>query len=48
MSDSGRSQFSGLDQLIVQFDQALRTLVPGSSAAQRPSPAARLEDEAFR
>lgn len=47
MSDSGRSQFSGLDQLIVQFDQALRTLVPGSSAAQRPSPAARLEDEAF-
>ena len=47
MPDLQRSQFSGLDQLIVQFDQALRTLVPGSSAAQRPSPASRLEDEAF-
>lgn len=30
---------NGLDQLIVQFDQALRTLVPGSSTARRPSPA---------
>lgn len=35
-----RSNHSGLDQLIVQFDQALRTLIPGSSTAQRASPAA--------
>ena len=35
---------SGLDQLIVQFDQALRTLIPGSSTAQRASPAARLPE----
>lgn len=27
-----------LDRLIIQFDQALRTLVPGSSTARRPSP----------
>src|SRR5690606_4033262 len=31
---------SPLDRLIVQFDQALRTLTPGASTARRPSPAA--------
>lgn len=35
-----RSNHSSLDQLIVQFDQALRTLIPGSSTARRASPAA--------
>ena len=35
-----RNNHTGLDQLIVQFDQALRTLIPGSSTAQRASPAA--------
>lgn len=39
-----RSNHSGLDQLIVQFDQALRTLIPGSSTAQRASPAASVSD----
>ncbi len=32
-----------VDTLIIQFDQALKTLVPGSITAQRPSPAQRLE-----
>jgi len=31
---------SPLDRLIVQFDQALRTLTPGASTARRASPAA--------
>lgn len=35
---------NGLDQLIVQFDQALRTLIPGSSTARRPSPAGTLPE----
>lgn len=30
---------SGIDKFIVNVDQALRTLVPGATAAQRPSPA---------
>lgn len=47
MPESHNSQLSGLDQLIVQFDQALRTLIPGSSAAHRPSPASRLEESEF-
>jgi ubiquinone biosynthesis monooxygenase Coq7 len=34
------TRFQGLDALILQLDQALRTLVPGSSSARRPSPAA--------
>jgi len=38
---SKRANFSATDQLISQLDQALRTLVPGSATAQRPSPAAR-------
>ncbi len=33
------SKHNSLDQLIVQFDQALRTLIPGSSTARRVSPA---------
>jgi len=37
---SEQTALSSLDRLIVQFDQALRTLVPGASTAQRPSPAA--------
>lgn len=33
-----------VDRLIVQFDQALRTLVPGSSTARRPSPASNVAE----
>ena len=32
-----------LDSCLVQFDQAVRTCVPGSTVAQRPSPASSLE-----
>jgi ubiquinone biosynthesis monooxygenase Coq7 len=32
------SPYSFLDQCLIQFDQALRTCVPGTSSAQRPSP----------
>lgn len=43
LKDSSRSslprQFSPFDQLIAHADQALRTLVPGASTAQRPTPA---------
>lgn len=39
MPDTQQKQQHSLDQLIVQFDQALRTLVPGSSTARRSSPA---------
>ena len=35
-----RRHLSAFDRAIVQVDQALRTLVPGSSRPQRPSPAA--------
>lgn len=38
------SNQSGLDQLIVQFDLALRTLVQGSSTPSRPSPAVSLPE----
>ena len=38
MRASDRS-FSGFDKLVLNLDQALRTLVPGSTAAQRPNPA---------
>lgn len=38
-SSAADTLLSGLDQLIVQFDQALRTLTPGTSTARRPSPA---------
>ncbi len=36
---SNTTTLNGLDQLIVQFDQALRTLVPGASTARRSTPA---------
>lgn len=36
-----------IDTLILQADQALRTLVPGSVAAVRPSPAEAVEDAAL-
>lgn len=39
-----RNHHNSLDKLIVQFDQALRTLIPGSSTAQRASPATRLPE----
>ncbi len=39
-----RAALTGLDLLIVQFDQALRTLIPGSSTARRPSPAGTLQE----
>ncbi|RKG50416.1 2-polyprenyl-3-methyl-6-methoxy-1,4-benzoquinone monooxygenase [Acinetobacter cumulans] len=32
-------QYTGLDKLIHSFDQALRSLVPGSTSAQRENPA---------
>lgn len=35
---------SAFDRAILQLDQALRTLVPGSSRPQRPSPAALLNE----
>ncbi|MFM1896489.1 MAG: hypothetical protein RLZZ385_1563 [Pseudomonadota bacterium] len=41
---TSRNPLSPLDHLLVQFDQALRTLVPGSSQPARPSPAEVLED----
>lgn len=39
MPDSSTSHYNGLDRLILQFDQALRTIVPGSSTQHRVSPA---------
>ncbi len=44
MTDSAQRSTLDIDQLIQQFDQALRTLVPGASAAQRPSPAQKLDE----
>lgn len=38
------NKHNSLDQLILQFDQALRTLVPGSSTAKRLSPAAKIPE----
>ena len=35
--------YTGLDKLINSFDQALRSLVPDATAAQRPNPAAQTE-----
>lgn len=37
---STKPQLDLLDRCLVQFDQALRSCVPGTSAARRPSPAA--------
>jgi len=39
-----RNHYSMADRLILQLDQALHTLVPGSSHAQRNSPGAKSED----
>lgn len=41
---SANDHYSFADRLILQLDQALHTLVPGSAHASRPSPAARIED----
>ena len=41
---SRKTQLSPVEDLIIQFDQALRTLVPGSSTAQRHSPARAVAD----
>lgn len=38
------SHYSLFDRCLIQFDQALRTCVPGSSSAQRKSPAATVAD----
>lgn len=35
--------YTGIDQLINSFDQALRSLVPGATAAQRQNPAETVE-----
>ena len=40
----GRSQRSVIDQLLIQFDQALRTCVPGTTEANRESPAAHADE----
>lgn len=40
-----RSPLSFVDNCLLQFDQALRTCVPGSSMAARPSPANQLDEE---
>jgi 3-demethoxyubiquinol 3-hydroxylase len=39
-----RNHYSMADRLILQLDQALHTLVPGSSHARRSSPGAKAED----
>ncbi len=39
-----RSHFNAADRLVMQLDQALRTLIPGSVQAARPSPAENLQD----
>ncbi len=44
---SEQSQHSFLDQCLIQFDQALRTCVPGSVTPQRSSPAVKLDDTEF-
>jgi ubiquinone biosynthesis monooxygenase Coq7 len=41
---NSKSSLNPVEALIVQFDQALRTLVPGSSTAQRHSPACGLAE----
>lgn len=42
---SSQSYHSGFDRLILQFDQALRTIVPGSSTQHRTSPADAVADQ---
>ena len=41
---SDQAQHSFIDRCLIQFDQALRTCVPGSSMPQRKSPAASVAD----
>lgn len=41
---SKSSHLTFLDQCLIQFDQALRTCVPGSSKAKRNSPAENIDD----
>jgi len=41
---SENSQLNMLDRCLIQFDQALRTCVPGSSEARRESPAGTIND----
>jgi ubiquinone biosynthesis monooxygenase Coq7 len=43
-TSDNRDHFSLADRLILQLDQALHTLIPGSSHAQRGSPAAKTEE----
>ena len=38
-------QYTGLDKLIHSFDQALRSLVPGTTSAQRENPAQSVETQ---
>ena len=38
-------QYTGIDKLITSFDQALRSLVPGVTSAQRPNPSNDLETQ---
>ncbi|MCO8044191.1 2-polyprenyl-3-methyl-6-methoxy-1,4-benzoquinone monooxygenase [Acinetobacter bohemicus] len=38
-------QYTGVDKLIHSFDQALRSLVPGSTSAQRENPAQSVETQ---
>jgi 3-demethoxyubiquinol 3-hydroxylase len=41
------TQHNLFDELVGQFDQALKTLVPGSTTAQRNCPAGDIEDKEF-
>jgi len=49
MSDhsSSRSSLSAIDQLLIQFDQALRSCMPGASQSGRKSPAQEIDDSEF-
>lgn len=38
-------QYTGVDKLIHSFDQALRSLVPGTTSSQRENPAKRVETQ---
>jgi len=38
-------QFTGVDKLIHSFDQALRSLVPGTTSAQRTNPAENIDSQ---
>ncbi len=38
-------QYTGIDKLITSFDQALRSLVPGVTSAQRPNPSNDVETQ---